>query len=111
MITIKSAGHEAAVLLTGVHHFLQGAETIIKKIVTNPATQAAVEGISTLTLGPASADVERAIFAVAGELLALLDSANSVDHVQKLVDLGFDKSVIDEFHTVANGIKAVVKPA
>jgi hypothetical protein len=82
-------------------------EKVLEKVLADPKVQKAIEGVSASVFGPSSAIVEAAVFNVAGEILKLLQSADSIKNIKSLEDLGFDKEILAEFHELVASIKKI----
>ena len=112
--SFSSIGHALA---SGLSDIVKGEQAVVKFIskIDTPANQAIVEGLTALIpdYGASGVAVERGVFAVAGEVAAVLSKFDEAS-AQKLIDAGLDKAVIDDFlallksvPTLFAGLKAV----
>lgn len=102
--SFSSIGHALA---TGLHDFYKGivaVESFITKVDT-PANQALVESLTNLVpvVGPQAVQVERGVFAVAGELASILTNVSSNGEAA-LVNAGFDATVIADFKALIQSV-------
>ena len=93
----------AHVFATGLSDVVKGEQAVQKFLakIDTPANQATVEAITALipNYGSAGVVVERGVFAVAGEVAALLKDFDSAS-VEKLVNAGLDKTVLTDFQNL-----------
>lgn len=102
--SFSSIGHALA---TGIHDFYTGiiaVEGFVAKINT-PANQATVEALTALipVVGPQAVTVERGVFAVAGEVAAILTNVTNGGE-QALLNAGFDQTIINDFKSLVSSI-------
>lgn len=105
----KSIGHFFS---TAIHDVFVGAkavETTITKVNT-PANQKLVEDFTALipSIGPAASDIERGVFAIAGETASVLNDATK-NGESALVNAGFDAQIIAEFKALIASIPGTIK--
>jgi hypothetical protein len=105
--SFSSIGHAIAAGFQDVVKGEQAVQKFIAKIDT-PGNEATVEALTALIpdYGAAGVVVERGVFAVAGEVAALLKDFDTAS-VEKLVNAGLDKTVITDFQTMLKGMPAL----
>jgi hypothetical protein len=106
MINFVSLGHAFASAISDVHKALKGVEKVTASLASNTVAQTAVEAVTAATFGTSAVEVERAVFAVAGELAAALSKGDAAVS-QHLTDAGLDAQVIAELKAVLQKVEAV----
>lgn len=95
--SISSVGHALATGLSDAVKASKAVTAFIAKIDT-PGNEATVEALTALVPGYGADGVviERGVFAIAGEVAGVLGKFDDAS-VEKLVNAGLDKSVIEDF--------------
>jgi hypothetical protein len=106
MINFTSLGHAFASAISDVHKALKGVEKVTANLADNTVAQTAVEAVTAATFGTSAVEVERAVFAVAGELAAALQK-NDEAVSKHLADAGLDAQVIAGFKAVLQKVEAI----
>lgn len=113
--SFSSLSHAVAAGFSDLVKGEQAVQKFIAKIST-PGNEATVEALTALipVYGAAGVVVERAVFAIAGEVAAALKDFDTAS-VEKLVNAGLDKTVITDFvnlikstPSLFSGVKTVV---
>lgn len=106
--SFSSIGHALASGLHDVYTGAKAVEQFVAKIAT-PKNEAEVEALTSLIpgIGTQAAAVERGVFAVAGQLAAILTNVTNGGE-QKLLDAGFDASVIADFKALIASVPGLV---
>jgi hypothetical protein len=102
--SFSSIGHAIASGLNDAYTGMKAVSSFIDKVAT-PTNQAEIEALTALipSVGPEAVTIERAVFAVAGEVAAVLNDVTNGGE-QKLLDAGFDATVIADFKTLIASI-------
>lgn len=95
MITFKSVGH----------FFATAFEKVVAALPKVAATEGTVEAVTTQVpvYGPLALPIEKAAYAVLGEVAAVLNAANAAGK-QKLQDAGLDINIISTVEAVIKDV-------